>query len=110
MAQVRKLGNEIFSTDRTRLPLPPSLLFGSPGRSEAEAPGLNAFTLWLVTRRPVDTGLQVIPALAFGPHPPSGDGGGGYGYDDIHKKYHEEPAPEYLLYQREPSCDADSGR
>lgn len=25
----------------------------------------------------MDTGLQVIPALAFGPHPPSGDGGGG---------------------------------
>lgn len=35
--------------------------------------------------------------------------GRGYGYDDIHKKY-EEPAPKYLLYQREPSCDAHSGR
>ena len=77
MAQVRKLGNEIFIKDRIRLPLPPSLLFGSPGRSEAEAPGLNASTLWLVPRRPVDTGLQVTPALAFGPHPPSGGGGGG---------------------------------
>lgn len=79
MAQVRKLGNEIFIKDRIRLPLPPSLLFGSPGRSEAEAPELNASTLWLVPRRPVDTGLQVTPALAFGPHPRVGAGAGGRG-------------------------------
>lgn len=38
---------------------------------------MNAFTLWLATRKSADPGRQVTPASAFGPRPASGGGVGG---------------------------------